>query len=72
VITAFRVLVEYLKESYHLVYLHVCRRIILRQILKEVRYKQFLSHSGRVPAADYHESGNEIPPLYMATNFMTS
>jgi len=40
--------------------------------LKEVRYKQFLSHSGRVPAADYHESGNEIPPLYMATNFMTS
>ena len=62
VITAFIILVEYLKEIYHLVDLPVCIRIILKQILKKVRYKHYLSHWGRVPAADYCEHGNENPP----------
>jgi hypothetical protein len=71
-ITAFNVLVEYLKESYHLVDLRLCKRIILKLILKEAKYKQDLSHSGWVPVAGYCEHRNELSFSIMVAKFETS
>jgi len=36
---------------------------MLKEILKEVKYKYYLSRSGRIPAADYCEHCKELPPL---------